>query len=98
MPVEKKIASEDIVNEKASFDQATANLLVKAGFGLSIGIVASALLFKRRMWPVTFFTGAGVGAAYADAQRIFDSVSTLGRPVVSANSGATSVESKNTSA
>ncbi|KAJ2503465.1 Mitochondrial inner membrane organizing system component [Coemansia sp. RSA 1972] len=68
----EKIPSEDI------FDQATANLLVKAGLGLSIGVVASALLFKRRMWPVTFFTGAGVGAAYADAQRIFDSVSTLG--------------------
>ncbi|KAJ2285886.1 Mitochondrial inner membrane organizing system component [Coemansia sp. RSA 2706] len=70
----EKIPSEDI------FDQATANLLVKAGLGLSIGVVASALLFKRRMWPVTFFTGAGVGAAYADAQRIFDSVGTLGRP------------------
>ncbi|KAJ1721297.1 Mitochondrial inner membrane organizing system component [Coemansia erecta] len=74
MPAEK-IQSEEI------FDQATANLLVKTGLGLSIGVVASALLFKRRMWPVTFFTGAGVGAAYADAQRIFDSVSTLGRPV-----------------
>ncbi|KAJ2483901.1 Mitochondrial inner membrane organizing system component [Coemansia sp. RSA 2131] len=73
----EKIPSEDI------FDQATANLLVKAGLGLSIGVVASALLFKRRMWPVTFFTGAGVGAAYADAQRIFDSVSTLGLPVKS---------------
>ncbi|KAJ2817944.1 Mitochondrial inner membrane organizing system component [Coemansia erecta] len=71
----EKIPSEDI------FDQATANLLVKAGLGLSIGVVASALLFKRRMWPVTFFTGAGVGAAYADAQRIFDSVSTLGLPI-----------------
>ncbi|KAJ1888537.1 Mitochondrial inner membrane organizing system component [Kickxella alabastrina] len=93
MAVDKKIPSEEIVNEKASFDQATANLLVKTGLGLSVGIVASALLFKRRMWPVTFFTGAGVGAAYADAQRIFDSVSTLGRPV-SANN-ASSTESKN---
>ncbi|KAJ1965270.1 Mitochondrial inner membrane organizing system component [Dipsacomyces acuminosporus] len=86
MAVEKKIRSEDI------FDQATANLLVKAGLGLSVGIVASALLFKRRMWPVTFFTGAGVGAAYADAQRLFDSVSTLGRPVAGKSASA---ESKN---
>ncbi|KAJ2078618.1 Mitochondrial inner membrane organizing system component [Coemansia sp. RSA 988] len=69
----EKIPSEEI------FDQATANLIVKAGLGLSIGVVASALLFKRRMWPVTFFTGAGVGAAYADAQRMFDSVDVLGR-------------------
>ncbi|KAJ2177407.1 Mitochondrial inner membrane organizing system component [Coemansia sp. RSA 353] len=88
----EKIPSEDIVNKKASvdtnFDQATANLLVKAGLGLSIGVVASALLFKRRMWPVTFFTGAGVGAAYADAQRIFDSVSTLGLPVKNASTQA----------
>ncbi|KAJ2245342.1 Mitochondrial inner membrane organizing system component [Coemansia sp. RSA 455] len=83
MAVEKKIPSEEIVNDK--FDQATANLLVKTGLGLSIGIVASALLFKRRMWPVTFFTGAGVGASYADAQRIFDSVSALGRPAVANN-------------
>ncbi|KAJ1951641.1 Mitochondrial inner membrane organizing system component [Linderina pennispora] len=82
MAVDKKIASEDI------FDQATANLLVKTGLGLSVGVVASALLFKRRMWPVTFFTGAGVGAAYADAQRLFDSVSTLGRPAAAKNSSA----------
>ncbi|KAJ1642903.1 Mitochondrial inner membrane organizing system component [Coemansia asiatica] len=78
------------------FDQATANLLVKTGFGLSIGIVASALLFKRRMWPVTFFTGAGIGAAYADAQKIFDSASTLGRPVSAVN--RTNTDSKNLSA
>ncbi|KAJ1845565.1 Mitochondrial inner membrane organizing system component, partial [Coemansia sp. RSA 486] len=78
------------------FDQATANLLVKTGLGLSIGVVASALLFKRRMWPVTFFTGAGVGAAYADAQRIFDSVSTLGRPVSAVNKA--SADASNVSA
>ncbi|KAI9505134.1 Mitochondrial inner membrane organizing system component [Coemansia spiralis] len=77
MAIEKKIPSEDI------FDQAAANLLVKTGLGLSIGVVASALLFKRRMWPVTFFTGAGAGAAYADAQRAFDSASTLGKPASS---------------
>lgn len=77
MSVDKRTPSEELVNEK--FDQATANLLVKTGLGLSLGIVASALLFKRRMWPVTFFTGAGVGAAYADAQRIFDSATVLQR-------------------
>ncbi|KAJ2743514.1 Mitochondrial inner membrane organizing system component, partial [Coemansia sp. BCRC 34301] len=80
------------------FDQATANLLVKAGIGLSIGIVASALLFKRRMWPVTFFAGAGVGAAYADAQRIFDSVSALGRPVASTTISNHSVSNGTTNA
>ncbi|KAJ2889390.1 Mitochondrial inner membrane organizing system component [Coemansia aciculifera] len=90
MAVEKKIPSEEI------FDQATANLLVKTGLGLSIGIVASALLFKRRMWPVTFFTGAGIGASYADAQRIFDSVSALGRPAPTANSGNNSSTGDNT--
>ncbi|KAJ2510843.1 Mitochondrial inner membrane organizing system component [Coemansia sp. RSA 2049] len=96
MAVERNIPSEEIVQDKASFDQATANLLVKTGLGLSIGIVASALLFKRRMWPVTFFTGAGVGAAYADAQRIFDSSKTLGKPATSyaAASAAVSKSSK----
>ncbi|KAJ2778189.1 Mitochondrial inner membrane organizing system component [Coemansia javaensis] len=81
------MAGERIPSEQI-FDQAAANLIVKAGLGLSIGVVASALLFKRRMWPVTFFTGAGVGAAYADAQRIFDSVSSLGLPTMRKPSAA----------
>ncbi|KAJ1773223.1 Mitochondrial inner membrane organizing system component [Coemansia sp. RSA 1813] len=87
MAVEKNIPSEEI------FDKATANLLVKTGLGFSVGIVASALLFRRRMWPVTFFTGAGVGAAYADAQRIFDASKTLGKPV-SSYADASAVVSK----
>ncbi|KAI8380722.1 hypothetical protein BD560DRAFT_487364 [Blakeslea trispora] len=69
MSVENKIASEDILSHK--WDRAISNFVVKTGLGLSAGIVASALLFKKRSWPIAIATGWGFGVAYADAQLLF---------------------------
>ncbi|KAF7726438.1 hypothetical protein EC973_008772 [Apophysomyces ossiformis] len=64
-----KIASEDLLAQK--WDRVISNFVVKTGLGLSAGIVASALLFKKRSWPIAIATGYGFGVAYADAQRVF---------------------------
>ncbi|CAO3584367.1 unnamed protein product [Absidia cylindrospora] len=66
---DKTIASEKLLSNK--WDRALSNFVVKTGFGLGVGIVASAVLFKKRSWPIAISTGWGFGAAYADAQRIF---------------------------
>ncbi|KAI6002151.1 hypothetical protein EDD15DRAFT_2361491 [Pisolithus albus] len=49
-----------------------ADLLVKAGVGFGVGVVASVILFRRRTWPVALSTGFGMGAAYADCDRLFN--------------------------
>jgi inner membrane organizing system protein 1 len=72
--------SEEILNEK--WDLCLSNLLVKTGIGLSIGIVASVLLFKRRTWPISLTTGFGIGVAYADCQRTFNPIDLPGVRVV----------------
>ncbi|KAI9025325.1 hypothetical protein J3Q64DRAFT_1111705 [Phycomyces blakesleeanus] len=66
---ENKIQSEDLLAHK--WDRVISNFVVKTGLGLSVGIVASALLFKKRTWPIAISTGWGFGAAYADAERVF---------------------------
>ncbi|KAI9283409.1 hypothetical protein BY458DRAFT_496466 [Sporodiniella umbellata] len=69
MSTETKIPSEEILTQK--WDRTVSNFFVKTGLGLSAGIVASAILFKKRSWPIAIATGWGFGDAYADAQRIF---------------------------
>ncbi|KAI7869447.1 hypothetical protein BDF14DRAFT_1722423 [Spinellus fusiger] len=66
---EHTIQSEDILAHK--WDRVISNVVVKTGLGLSVGIVASALLFKKRTWPIAIATGWGFGVAYADAERVF---------------------------
>ncbi|KAK4688374.1 MICOS complex subunit MIC10, partial [Tremellales sp. Uapishka_1] len=44
----------------------TADLLVNAGLGFGVGVVASVLLFRRRGWPVALSTGFGAGVAYSN--------------------------------
>ncbi|KAI8582062.1 hypothetical protein K450DRAFT_228845 [Umbelopsis ramanniana AG] len=68
MSSKPRIASEDILAQK--WDQTISNFVVKTGIGFSVGIVASALLFKKRTWPIAIATGWGFGVAYADAQVI----------------------------
>ena len=36
--------------------------------GLTVGCVFSLLLFKRRMWPVTFGVGSGFGMGYSNCE------------------------------
>ncbi|KAG2183734.1 hypothetical protein INT43_006745 [Umbelopsis isabellina] len=69
MSSKPRIASEDILAQK--WDQTVSNFVVKTGLGFSVGIVASALLFKKRTWPIAIATGWGFGVAYADAQKLF---------------------------
>ncbi|KAH7910382.1 hypothetical protein BJ138DRAFT_1008891 [Hygrophoropsis aurantiaca] len=66
----KPTSSEEIVSQK--YDRCLADLLVKAGVGFGVGVVASVILFKRRTWPVALSTGFGMGAAYADCDRSFN--------------------------
>ncbi|KAI9306947.1 hypothetical protein BJ944DRAFT_238289 [Cunninghamella echinulata] len=69
MSTDRKISSEELLSNK--WDRVISNFVVKTGLGLSVGIVASALLFKKRTWPIAIASGWGFGVAYADAQRIF---------------------------
>ncbi|KAK0236420.1 hypothetical protein EDD85DRAFT_840567 [Armillaria nabsnona] len=64
------VSSEDILGQK--YDRCLADLLVKAGVGFSVGVVASVILFRRRTWPIALSTGFGAGAAYADCDRSFN--------------------------
>ncbi|KAI1890775.1 hypothetical protein AGOR_G00157090 [Albula goreensis] len=55
------------------WDRCLANSVVKLGVGLAIGAVLSATIFKRRIWPVAFGSGVGLGNAYANCQHDFRS-------------------------
>ncbi|KAM4738411.1 MICOS complex subunit MIC10 isoform 1-T1 [Anableps anableps] len=50
------------------WDRCLADGVIKLGTGLGLGIVFSVLFFKRRTWPITLFSGAGLGMAYANCQ------------------------------
>lgn len=83
--------SEDILGQKT--DLALATLATRTAAGLGIGVVLSALLFKRRTGPIYFLTGAGFGAGYADAQRIFNPAAIPGYKVANLSTQATAASS-----
>lgn len=62
-----KSRSEDVLGEK--WDRCLADASVKLLGGLTVGSVLSLVLFKRRMWPVTFGLGAGFGMGYNNCER-----------------------------
>ncbi|KAK3863155.1 hypothetical protein Pcinc_031032 [Petrolisthes cinctipes] len=62
--------SEDVLGQK--WDRCVADTLIKMGGGLTLGIVFSAIVFKRRPWPVIFGLGAGMGMGYANCQQDFN--------------------------
>ncbi|GAA5821702.1 hypothetical protein JCM11251_000982 [Rhodosporidiobolus azoricus] len=64
------VRSEDILSTKT--DLCLSNGIVKAGTGLAVGIVASAILFRRRPWPVFLGLGFGIGQGYSDCERVFN--------------------------
>ncbi|KAI0786942.1 hypothetical protein C8Q75DRAFT_770149 [Abortiporus biennis] len=79
----KPTSSENIVAQK--YDRCLADLLVKAGVGFSVGVVASVILFRRRAWPIALSTGFGAGAAYADCDRSFNPARVPGTRIIPAS-------------
>ncbi|KAK9893653.1 hypothetical protein P389DRAFT_198900 [Cystobasidium minutum MCA 4210] len=83
--------SEDILGQKT--DLALATLATRTAAGLGIGVLLSAILFKRRTGPIYFLTGAGFGAGYADSQRIFNPAAIPGYKVANLSSQSSSTAS-----
>ncbi|EDV24283.1 uncharacterized protein TRIADDRAFT_18052, partial [Trichoplax adhaerens] len=61
--------NENDLGEK--WDKCLTDMAVKIGAGIGLGIVFSALAFKRRPWPIAFGVGAGFGMSYANCQHVF---------------------------
>ncbi|KIM60502.1 hypothetical protein SCLCIDRAFT_943319 [Scleroderma citrinum Foug A] len=76
----KPTSSENIVHQK--YDRCVADLLVKAGVGFGVGVVASVIFFRRRTWPIALSTGFGMGAAYADCDRLFNPARVPGTRII----------------
>jgi len=58
--------SEDVLGEK--WDRCLADTSIKLLGGLAVGSVFSVLLFKRKMWPITFGIGSGFGMGYSNCE------------------------------
>ncbi|KAL8277806.1 hypothetical protein RQP46_009789 [Phenoliferia psychrophenolica] len=64
------VPSEDVLSAKT--DLCLSNALVKSSIGLGAGVVLSAILFRRRPWPVLMGLGFGIGQGYSDCERVFN--------------------------
>lgn len=65
----KETCSKDILNDK--WDTVFANTMVKTMYGFCFGVVTSALLFKRKKFPIWIGTGFGLGRSYTEADLLF---------------------------
>ncbi|CAL1527828.1 unnamed protein product [Lymnaea stagnalis] len=61
--------SEDVYGQK--IDRCLYNALMKFVGGVGVGIVFSALLFKRKPWPVLLGVGVGMGMGISDCNHEF---------------------------
>ncbi|KDE02324.1 hypothetical protein MVLG_07107 [Microbotryum lychnidis-dioicae p1A1 Lamole] len=64
------VPSENVLSAKS--DICVSNAIVKAGIGFGAGVVCSAILFRRRPWPVFVGLGFGLGQGYSDCERVFN--------------------------
>jgi inner membrane organizing system protein 1 len=53
------------------FDKTVSELIVNTSVGLTVGICASFLLFKRKTWPIALTTGFGIGLTYGESLKTF---------------------------
>jgi len=61
--------SEDVYGER--IDRCLYNGLMKLVGGVGIGIVCSAVLFKRKPWPLVLGSGVAIGSAYSSCNYEF---------------------------
>ncbi|XP_072036614.1 MICOS complex subunit Mic10-like [Amphiura filiformis] len=61
--------SEDVLGVK--WDRCVADTLLKLGGGVAVGVVFSAIVFKRKTWPIFLGAGTGFGMGIANCQHEF---------------------------
>merc|ERR1711997_1174146 len=52
------------------WDRCIADAAVKTGTGAAFGSLLSLVLFKRKLWPITFGLGTGFGIGYSNCQHM----------------------------
>lgn len=63
--------NQTLTTSPKQWDHFLSSLVVRSGIGLSFGVIASVLLFKRRAWPAWIGLGFGAGRAWEEADAGF---------------------------
>jgi len=53
------------------WDQCLARMIVNGGMGLAVGVGLSAIVFRRRLWPISMSFGFACGLSYAECRHAF---------------------------
>ncbi|KAJ1508077.1 MICOS complex subunit MIC10 [Coelomomyces lativittatus] len=70
MDLDTTIPSEEILARK--WDRCISNLVIKVATSTSVGILSSVTLFQKKTWPVALAAGFGLGLAYEQCQKSFE--------------------------